>query len=78
MNDHHFSYPAVVPLRGATISGHAVQSPTPHAVQSPTPHAVQSPTPPASSQGARLLQPPVRHTTAAAPAWPRTVASLAA
>ncbi len=29
MNDHHFSYPVVVPLRGATISGHATQSPAP-------------------------------------------------
>jgi hypothetical protein len=23
MNDHHFSYPVVVPLRGVTISGHS-------------------------------------------------------
>jgi len=23
MNDHHFSYPRVVPLPGTTISGHA-------------------------------------------------------
>jgi hypothetical protein len=23
MNDHHFSYPVVIPLRGVTISGHS-------------------------------------------------------
>jgi hypothetical protein len=29
MNDHHFTYPRVVPVRGTTISGHAVQAPPP-------------------------------------------------
>jgi hypothetical protein len=29
MNDHHFSYPRVVPLRGARISGHAIEPPAP-------------------------------------------------
>jgi hypothetical protein len=29
MNDHHFSYPRVVPIRGTTISAHAVQAPAP-------------------------------------------------
>jgi hypothetical protein len=27
MNDHHFSYPRVVPLPGASISGHAIEPP---------------------------------------------------
>jgi hypothetical protein len=27
MNDHHFSYPRVVPLPGTTISGHATAPP---------------------------------------------------
>jgi hypothetical protein len=62
MNDHHFSYPVVVPLRGATVSGHAVQSPVPVA----------------SLLVPRLLQSPDRHVAAAAPVSPRTVASLAA
>jgi hypothetical protein len=31
MNDHHFSYPVVVPLRGATISGHAAPTASLHA-----------------------------------------------
>jgi hypothetical protein len=29
MNDHHFSYPVVTPLQGATISGHAATPPAP-------------------------------------------------
>ena len=29
MNDHHFSYPRVVPIQGATISGHATAPPAP-------------------------------------------------
>jgi hypothetical protein len=29
MNDHHFSYPRVVPLPGAMISGHATEPPAP-------------------------------------------------
>jgi len=34
MNDHHFTYPVVVPLRGTTISGHATtQPPAPVAVR---------------------------------------------
>jgi hypothetical protein len=52
MNDHHFSYPVVVPLRGATISGHAVQDPAPVA----------------SPQAARRLAPPIRHAAAVTPA----------
>jgi hypothetical protein len=51
MNDHHFSYPVVVPLRGATISGHAGQAPSPIA----------------SLQAVRRHQPPVRHAAGAAP-----------
>ena len=31
MNDHHFSYPRVVPLVGATISGHASEQSEPAA-----------------------------------------------
>jgi hypothetical protein len=27
MNDHHFSYPVVVPLQGVTISGHPSHPP---------------------------------------------------
>jgi hypothetical protein len=29
MNDHHFSYPVVVPLRGTAISGHATTTEPP-------------------------------------------------
>jgi hypothetical protein len=29
MNDHRFSYPRVVPLEGATISGHALEPSAP-------------------------------------------------
>ena len=29
MNDHHFSYPVVVPLQGVTISGHSSHPPAP-------------------------------------------------
>jgi hypothetical protein len=29
MNDHHFSYPRVVPLLGTAISGHATTPPPP-------------------------------------------------
>jgi hypothetical protein len=29
MNDHHFSYPRVVPVQGATISGHAIEPSAP-------------------------------------------------
>jgi hypothetical protein len=50
MNDHHFSYPVVTPLQGATISGHAAPPPAPIA----------------SLQAARLVQTPVRHPAAAA------------
>ena len=54
MNDHHFSYPVVVPLRGATISGHAAQSPAPIASPSAT-RPLQSPsaTPPRFARRAR-------------------------
>jgi hypothetical protein len=38
MNDHHFSYPVVTPLQGATISGHAAASPAP-LPQPPVPRA---------------------------------------
>jgi hypothetical protein len=43
MNNHHFSYPHVVPLLGATISGHATEplAPVvPLSPQPPVPHAV--------------------------------------
>jgi hypothetical protein len=46
MNDHHFSYPRVVPLPGATISGHATQPPAPIAPslhQVPVPKAATAP-----------------------------------
>ena len=33
MNDHHFSFPVVVPLRDTTISGHAVHSQPPAALR---------------------------------------------
>jgi hypothetical protein len=39
MNDHHFSYPVVTPLQGATISGHAAAAPAP-LPQPPVRHAV--------------------------------------
>jgi|HubBroStandDraft_6_1064221.scaffolds.fasta_scaffold00805_16 hypothetical protein len=29
MNDHHFSYPVVIPLQGVTISGHSSHPPAP-------------------------------------------------
>lgn len=29
MNDHHFSYPVVVPLQGVTVSGHSSHPPAP-------------------------------------------------
>jgi hypothetical protein len=51
MNDHHFSYPVVTPLQGATISGHAAPPPAPTD----------------SLQAARLAQTSVRHPVAAAP-----------
>jgi len=41
MNDHHFTYPRVVPVRGTTISAHAVQAPP------PAPVALQRLRPPA-------------------------------
>jgi hypothetical protein len=43
MNDHRFSYPVVVPLRGATISGHARQSPAPTGSLYATPSIGQGP-----------------------------------
>ena len=52
MNDHHFSYPRVVPLQGATISGHAVHPPAPIA----------------SLQATRLVQAPPRPSAPGAPA----------
>ena len=45
MNDHHFSYPVVIPLQGVTISGHSSHPPAP---------AV-------SLQAIRPLQPVVRY-----------------
>jgi hypothetical protein len=35
MNDHHFSYPVVVPLPGAKISGHAAAPPAPVGLMQP-------------------------------------------
>jgi hypothetical protein len=51
MNDHHFSYPVVVPLGAMTISGHST---------SPAP-------PPGSPQASRRLQTAVRHAAQALP-----------
>jgi hypothetical protein len=45
MNDHHFSYPVVVPLRGTTISGHAVQAQSPLASRPAQPPLRQTSTP---------------------------------
>jgi hypothetical protein len=56
MNDHHFSYPVVVPLQGVTISGHSNHSLAPAlsplAMRPPHPvarHAVGAPPVPASA-----------------------------
>jgi hypothetical protein len=45
MNDHHFSYPVVVPLRGTTISGHAVQAQSPVGLR-PAQPPLRPPAPP--------------------------------
>jgi hypothetical protein len=42
MNDHHFSYPRVVPLQGATISGHALEPSAPVVPLVPHPSAPQT------------------------------------
>jgi hypothetical protein len=42
MNDHHFSYPRVVPLQGATISGHATQPTAPVVPLLPQPPVSQA------------------------------------
>jgi hypothetical protein len=52
MNDHHFSYPVVVPLRGTTISGHAVQAESPVALRPVEPPF--RPTSPPISKAAKL------------------------
>jgi len=49
MNDHHFSYPVVVPLGAMTISGHSTNPAPPHG----------------SPQAPRRLQTVVRRGTAA-------------
>jgi hypothetical protein len=41
MNDHHFSYPVVVPLRGTTISGHATTEPPAPVALRPVPAPVR-------------------------------------
>ena len=55
MTDHHFSYPVVVPLQGATISGHAtIQPPSPvllRPVQAPV-RAISGPAPKPASLAA--------------------------
>jgi len=51
MNDHHFSYPVVVPLQGVTVSGHSSHPPAP----------------PVSLQAIRPVQPVVRYAVDAAP-----------
>jgi hypothetical protein len=61
MNEHHFSYPVVVPLRGVTISGHSSDPPAPAG----------------SLQAIRPLQPLVRQAFDAAPAPGRAVVALA-
>jgi hypothetical protein len=47
MNDHRFTYPVVVPVRGTTISGHAVPGTTvsahPAEVRAPAPAHVRAP-----------------------------------
>jgi hypothetical protein len=45
MNDHHFSYPVVVPLRGTTISGHAVLAQSPAALRPAQPPLRQTSAP---------------------------------
>lgn len=62
MNDHHFSYPVVQPLRGVTISGHS----------SPPLGPV------GSLHATAPVQPLVRHASDAALAPPRALAALAA
>jgi hypothetical protein len=47
MNDHHFSYPVVVPLEGVTISGHSSPPPAPVAALQ-TIRPVQALVPPAA------------------------------
>jgi hypothetical protein len=42
MNDHHFSYPRVVPLQGATISGHATTPAAPVVPLRPGPPVTQA------------------------------------
>jgi hypothetical protein len=53
MNDHYFSYPRVVPLQGATISGHATEPPAPVVPLLPQPSVHQAaPAPEATSLAA--------------------------
>ena len=42
MNNHHFSYPRVVPIPGATISGHATEPPAPTVPRMPQPPVLQA------------------------------------
>jgi len=42
MTERHFSYPRVVPLQGATISGHATEPPPPVVPLLPQPPAPQA------------------------------------
>jgi hypothetical protein len=44
MNDHHFSYPRVVPIQGATISGHAREPSAPVVPLLPRPSVSQAAT----------------------------------
>jgi hypothetical protein len=41
MSDHHFSYPRVVPVKGATISGHALEPSAPVVPLVPRPSVSQ-------------------------------------
>jgi len=54
MNDHHFSYPIVVPLQGTTISGHAVHAHPPIALRPVQPpfRQTSAPTPKAATLAA--------------------------
>jgi len=61
MNDHHFSYPVVVPLRGVTISGHSSPPPAPAGAM----------------QAIRPLSPVIRHLANAVPVPGRAAMAVA-
>jgi hypothetical protein len=72
MNDHHFSYPVVVPLQGVTISGHSSHAPGPAGLTE-----AGSPSAPRPRVATVPFQGFVRHAGHAAPAPGQTRLALA-